>query len=82
MIRKFVLAVAAVAALGTAVPDRLDAGRGRPLAQGLSSSSSPRLPLAWSATASTASATTRACAARWVVNRYGETVLRVINVCY
>ena len=78
MIRKFAIAAAAIAALGTvslsASTPAAAWGKGWPSLPRppLPRRRAPRLPTGYNSCLRT----------RWVVNRFGELVLRTVNICY
>jgi hypothetical protein len=81
MIRKFVLAVAAVAALGTAALTASTPAAAGHWHKGFHHHHHHGFH--WRGHYGFRSVGYDSCLRRtWVINRYGETVLRVINVCY
>ena len=78
MFRKFAIAAAAIAALGT-----VSLSASTPAAAwDKGGGSLPRPPLPRRRAPHLLRATTLCLRNRWVVNRFGELVLRMVNVCY
>ena len=84
MIRKFVLAAAAIAALGTVSLSAPTPAAAKGIrAAGSTAATSATAGISAAASASAATAGYDSCLRnRWVVNRFGDLVLRTVNVCY